>query len=65
MVAVVFGVLSLVGKFDDTFARLAKNGVLASRLRLAFGSSLLILSAALLLATVPPVRVIHETMRLI
>ena len=50
IVAGVFGVLSLIGKFDDTFARLAKNDALASRLRLAFGSSLLILSAALLLA---------------
>ena len=50
VVAVVFGVFMLIGKFDDTFARLAKNGVLASRLKLAFGSSLLTLSAALLLA---------------
>ena len=50
VVAFVFGVLSLMGKFDGGFARLAKNGTLALRLRLAFGSGLLVLSVALLLA---------------
>ena len=50
MVAVVFGVLSLMGKFDGGFARLSKNGTLALRMRIAFGSGLLTLSVALLFA---------------